>query len=296
MRSKKPKKLSYIIYIILIIIIIILSSLLIFIIINRSNNKNNKNDKNDNNIIKHENYQYEPDFLNKERSCKILQKDLDNFYSTFSELDLYVRKVNSVEQYVKDVIPKSVEDFTDELKDRIKKCIFKMNENFPKFRNKYSYLDIDKFLNIPWKIGLFNKLYECGLPHTRNEYIFLPKEKSINKSDLELLGTLVHEKIHVYQKLYPEDIQSFLNENNFKKYKPYIEFKKTENKRANANPDIDQWTYYQDDDLNKVFTCKYNENPKSITDKICYPKDESEYEHPLEMMAIKLSYDMVLEN
>lgn len=293
MDNKKNKNENYIIYGILIVLIIILIILIVYIII-KNNNKKLVQDKyiNLNNIEK---YEYEPDFLNKERSCKILQKDIDNFYSTFSDLDLYVRKVNSVDEYINDIIPKSVEDFNDELKDRIRICITKINKNFPKFRNKYSYLDIDKFLNIPWKIGVFNKLYECGLPHTRNEYIFLPKERSNNKSDLELLGTLVHEKIHVYQKLYPEDIESFMKEHNFKKYKPYLEFKKTENKRANANPDIDKWTYYKDDDFNKIFMCQYNDNPQSISDKKCMPKDNNEHEHPLEMMAIKLSYEMLLE-
>ena len=265
-----------------ILILVVLAIIIIIVVINKKN------------LQKYENYQYEPTFLNKNECCNILQKDIDNFYSTFSDLDLEVRKVKDVDEYVKDIIPKSVEDFDEELRNKIRNCIYKINQRLPKFKNKYSYLDIDKFLNIPWKIGLFNKLYECGLPHTRKEYIFLPKERSKIKSDLELLGTLIHEKIHVYQKLYPEDIKPFLEENNFKIYKPYLEYKRNENKKINANPDIDQWTYYKDNDLNKILHCQYNENPKSISDKKCFPKDNSEYEHPLEMMAIKLSHELIL--
>jgi hypothetical protein len=270
-----------------IFVILIILAIIVFIIL-KNNSKNEEYNK------EVENYEYEPTFLNKDECCHILQKDIDNFYSTFSDLDLEVRKVKNVEEYVNDVIPKSVEDFDDELKDKIRKCIYKINKKIPKFKNKYSYLDIDKFLNIPWKIGLFNKKYECGLPHTRKEYIFLPKERSKNKSDLELFGTLVHEKIHVYQKLYPEDIKSFLKENNFHIYKPYLEFKKTEKTRVNSNPDIDEWTYYQND-LNNILHCEYNENPQSISDKKCFPKNDSQHEHPLEMMAIKLTNELSLE-
>jgi len=286
-QQNRQNKENYIVYIFIIILIIIIIFILCLIIYKKNTLKNQEDDT--------ENYEYEPIFLKKKETCDILQKDIDNFYSTFSKLDLEVRKVKNVDEYINKVIPNSVEDFDEKLKEKIRKCIYKINKKFPKFKNKYSYLDIDKFLNIPWKIGLFNKLYECGLPHTRKEYIFLPKDRSSNKSELELLGTLVHEKIHVYQKLYPNDIELFLKENNFKIYKPYLEYKRNENTRVNANPDIDKWTYYKDNDSNKIFHCQYNEDPKSISDKTCYPENNSKNEHPLEMMAIKLSYEMVLD-
>jgi hypothetical protein len=54
---------------------------------------------------------------------------------------------------------------------------------------------------IKWKIGLVDgNLYESGLPHTRFDLIIIPL-KLLNRifGMNQLINTLIHEKIHVYQ-------------------------------------------------------------------------------------------------
>ena len=73
-----------------------------------------------------------------------------------------------------------------------------------------------KALYIPWYICCTQGLsYENGVPHTRGNYIIISKEHIKNKDVNELANTLVHEKVHVYQKLYPDDVSKYLEKYNF---------------------------------------------------------------------------------
>lgn len=74
--------------------------------------------------------------------------------------------------------------------------------------------------------------------------------------------------------MYPNDIQLYLNHNNFTKINT-----QTNTKLINrANPDIDN-NIYQDKN-NNILYCIYNNNPKNISDVEC-----SYSEHPFEFMA-----------
>jgi predicted metalloprotease with PDZ domain len=143
-------------------------------------------------------------FLNKNNLSDYLIQDNDNYYKTFNNNDMIVRNIKNINEYYQ-IINKSVVDSNDIIRNKILKCIKKI-EN--KFNNKnYEYFNGNKFNNITWKIGFIKgKLYEEGLPHTRDQVIILPIEyvESINNDTL--IRLLIHEKIHVYQKIYHDDI------------------------------------------------------------------------------------------
>ena len=127
------------------------------------------------------------------------------------------------------------------------------------------------FKEIPWKIVICNGK-ESQFPHTHGDFIVLPDNFiKINN----LMKLLIHEKVHIYQRLYPcqtnilftrfwgFNIKNMLNKNN----------------RANrrSNPDINNIVYI--DDYGNEFDNTFVENATSLGEI----KDKRD--HPNEMMA-----------
>ena len=90
---------------------------------------------------------------------------------------------------------------------------------------------------------------------------------------------MLHEKVHIYQKLYPEDVDKFLDSYKFRKLKIRDELDNTR-----ANPDVDQWIYV--DGNNMVYKAEYIHNPRFLQDT---KLQNQLYEHPFEKMAIEIS-------
>jgi len=209
--------------------------------------------------------------LSKNELENILINNSDNYYDTFTELDLKVRDVKSIDEY----------------KNKIKNIHYKSNNNeynnilyiINKIDNifkQYNIIGFDgnKASKIKWNIGIINSnIYEHGLPHTRNDVIII-SNNILNNNKLEI--TLFHEKIHIYQKLYPNDIKNYFINNGF-----YISKKNTNLIRA--NPDTDNYIYKNKN--NQEMMCVYNNNPTSILDVSYIPNNDIKNEHPLEYMA-----------
>jgi hypothetical protein len=217
-------------------------------------------------------------FINKNDLTNILIQDNDNYYKTFNKNDMIVRNIKHINDYY-EIIKNSTIDCNNKIKDKIIKCIFKVEE---KFKNiNLDYMDGKKFNNITWKFGFIkDKLYEGGLPHTRNDNIILPFDYLESIDENSLIKLLIHEKIHVYQKLYHDDIEKYLIKNNFN-----IVNKIITNRRA--NPDMDNKIYK--DKNNNAYYAQYNNKPKDIMDVTYYPINNSLHEHPFEKMAYELS-------
>ena len=75
--------------------------------------------------------------------------------------------------------------------------------------------DKKRFITSPWKFTLFNGL-ENNFPHTHHDIIFIPVELINSKQNNRI--TLVHEKVHVFQKQSPEIFDDL--------YENYWHFKK----------------------------------------------------------------------
>ena len=216
-------------------------------------------------------------FLEKEVLYNILINNKDNYYDTFYVNDFKTRGINNIneyERYIKDSV--STIDYNDKIK--IKKCIrdadiFLESINFEWFNGS-------KAKKIPWKIGyVIGKLYEFGLPHTRDDIIILSRDNVKNYNINKLTKTLIHEKVHIYQKIYKDDVSIYLLKNKFTKFK-----KRDEDDNIRANPDLDNWIYK--DSENNLYTAIYNNNPKTIEDITYNPINNQSYEHPYEKMAI----------
>ena len=224
-------------------------------------------------------------FIRSDILFNILKADEDNYYKSFFKNDLYARKINNIDNYIK-LIEESIDNFNTFEKNKIKSCIYEIDKIFNKIN--LEWFNGKKVNKISWKIGCIKgKLYENGLPHTRNDIILISKDSVNNMSYDKLKKTLIHEKVHIYQKIYLDDLKKYLDKKKFVKFK-----KRTENDNIRANPDLDNWIYK--DNNNKIYKAQYNINPTSIEDIIYYPINTQLYEHPFETMAIEIENSILL--
>jgi hypothetical protein len=217
-------------------------------------------------------------FMTKEETEKKLLNDKDPYYQTFSIYDLEARGVRSLEEYLKK-IKSSISEFSTSQKNRIQKLTSKADELIQSLQK--NWLNGNKLQKIPWKFGYTEgSLYEGGLPHTRDDYIML-SDSLLQNDDHYVTGTLIHEKVHLYQRLYPEEVEKYKEEKGIRRWK-----RRSLEDRVRANPDIDDYLY-QMKNGDKMMSV-YKKNPKGLEDVNTYPKDGQKYEHPHEMMAIEV--------
>jgi hypothetical protein len=218
-------------------------------------------------------------FLSKENLYNILKNNKDSYYNKFYKNDFKARNINNINEYIYN-IKYYIEDMNNEHKKKLKNCIIKVN-NFFNNINKDWFNGI-KANNINWIIGMnIGNYYENGLPHTRDNVIILSKHHIENYDEHKLIKTLIHEKVHLYQKIYKDDVNIYIKKNNFTKIKLRNEFD-----NIRANPDLDNWIYK--DNKNNILKATYNNNPSSIEDIKYSPINVQSYEHPFEKMAIEI--------
>lgn len=215
-------------------------------------------------IIVYTNY---VEFLDKEEITGLLMTN-DAFYSTFFEKDLEARGVSSIAEYKKKVVAKSGSSFTWFDKIKLAICARKADKR----------LRIKNIESVEWRIGCVdNSAYESGLPHTLSNTIVLTRDIMETYSMKELENTLIHEKVHLYQKRYPEEVDAHLKSRGFTRTR-----KREKDDSIRANPDTDDmiWIHQPSGD---VYKAEYREHPKSVSDIV----SQQIKEHPYEMMAIE---------
>ena len=237
--------------------------------------------KNDNNYQKEEDYSYRNDhirFMTKEEVCNFFRNDPDNYFKRFNKLNLNAYGYDNINDYIEDSCH-SASDFTN----REKRYIIKECKRVDDFLNKFNKIDhfpSKKVAGIKWILAKTNdKIYEKGYPHTRTGIIFLPNDML---SDKNLAQVLVHEKTHVFSRLFPEDM-SLWNENN-----GYILYRKLKDySMARNNPDVDGFVYL--DKNNKETLAQYTTvNPKTIEEAVYPYYNDYKSEHPNEVLAYKV--------
>jgi hypothetical protein len=219
-------------------------------------------------------------FLNKHELLEIIKNNNDNYFDRFSLSDLKVRNVTNILEY-KNLISDSTIDVKLVNKSIIIDAIKKITNIFNNY--KIDGFDGIKSNTIKWKIGLITgDKYEAGYPHTRGDVILIP-EKLLFSS--HLLDVLIHEKVHIYQKIFIDDIKIYLTKNNFN-----LTTSQINTTLVRANPDIDTNIYSNKE--GKLLYCIYNDNPKNLMDVTYYPINSAEHEHPFEFMAYFIENDI----
>jgi hypothetical protein len=267
-------------------------------------------------------------FMTYKETANFFMKDNDRYVRNLSELDLHARNVKTHVEYLHNIEETAI-SFTDEEKELLVKCAnnadkYLMNQTF-------SELKYGKFLNgndiagIKWIFAntytnYFNdviKENEQGLPHTRENIILLSKNV-LKYDELNLTNTLIHEKIHIYQR-YNSDIFDKIIKDMGLKELDKKSFKQA--KYIRSNPDTNNKLYYyaknndntmdllntmmnigggaddnviKDYDDDKVMVCLYrNDKPNSIND---VKQKDYAAEHPYEKIAYEIAENFYKNN
>jgi len=259
--------------------------------------KDNKDNK-DNKDIKDITEKYENNdhiyFMTYKETAKFFTNDTDMYVRNMTDLDLHARKVKTYMEYINNIEDTAI-SFTDDEKDLLTKCaenadIYLRKETFKEL--KYAdYIDGNNIADIKWIFAntyanRFNDILkenEEGLPHTRENIIFLSKNV-LKYDELNLTNTLIHEKIHIYQrnnsKIFDKIISNMglkeLDKNSYK----YAKF-------IRSNPDTNNKIYYAEINTDDVMVCLYrNTNPNGINDVI---HNNYAKEHPYEKIAYEIA-------
>ena len=224
--------------------------------------------------------------LDREDAWRVLSNNLD-YYRTFTPLDLYARKVESIDQYLamirKDIV--DPRELSKKDRDRLVKASLEADRRLSTI--------LEKAAKIEWRfIIMKGTRYENGFPHTipggtggkstggystggksTSGYIVLFREMLGT-----LLSTLIHEKVHLYQRMYPEETLEWIRQ----RFRPL----RKRSRRGRANPDIDD-IVWQDHTGAVYETCYRSDHPRSISDV------KGENEHPLEEMAYQIEKKVI---
>ena len=213
-----------------------------------------------------------PVFMSAHRTAAFLKADMDTYVSTMTPWDLYARQSSDVGEYI-DTIFASATEFTPEQQDRFTKAAASADAFF--LNNGHAVV-----ASIPWVFAITKgKTYEDGLSHTRTNIIFVSDE--IDETPDKLARTLVHEKLHLYQRANPEKMAHLLERMGYKRWKLRVY-----DLRIRANPDLDPWIYTDPLDNDKPMACYYSsDKPTSISDVT----SSAVKEHPYERMAYEIA-------
>jgi hypothetical protein len=214
-------------------------------------------------------------FMTKQQTNAFLYNDPDGYIANLSPTDLYARNTNSTNNYRLSVATSAL-DFSDELKNKLLIASNKADELLKTLT--LGSINCSNIVSLPWIFALTKgKSYESGLPHTRSNIIFLSTIIDSNK----LVNTLIHEKIHIYQRAYPEEISNYLESKGYTKYKSSIGIP-----RVRANPDLDGWIYYNPINKKPMIAFYSSDKPSSISDIVL---TDPSFEHPYELMAYTIA-------
>ena len=223
-------------------------------------------------------------FLTAKQTAKFLMADPDNYVHNFNVWDLIARHVSTEVDYRRQSAMAAI-DFTENQKNRLIKAARKADDFFASYKSSQcvqtsDYINISgkDIVAIPWVFALTDgNDYENGMPHTRANVIFLSNE--VDETLANLTKTLVHEKVHLYQRLFPNQCVAYLNNKGFMQWKL-----RQGVPRIRSNPDLDPWIYIDTHTDKPLMALYASDKPKNISD-IVNPFHNIHYEHPYELMA-----------
>ena len=135
---------------------------------------------------------------------------------------------------------------------------------------------------IPWRFLIANDYIEAGFPHTHHDIIIIPKTHLSSAAHMSLINTLIHEKMHIFQRLNPPMC-----------HKLYLDYWKLkiaghrdlyyDTRHSRRNPDTNHLVYKDETQLIQLYY-KNKETP-SLQETFGDPRD-----HPHEIMAYVVTH------
>jgi hypothetical protein len=224
---------------------------------------------------------YKITFLTAKQVSEFFELDPDGYFSQLTIYDIRARGSNTVENLVQKSI-EATQNFSLYEKFRLLLATRQADIFFKRIHSTVPYVNGIEIANIPWKLAKTKwNSYEGGYPHTRQDIIFIT-DKTLKSPNL--VKTLVHEKVHVWERMYPEQMKKWIL---YHKWKPYAS--RFQYPMARSNPDLDDTVYI--DPRGKLALVQYtSKSPKNIVDAKYPIKDNPVSEHPNETLAYYMDY------
>ena len=215
-------------------------------------------------------------FYSKQAAQDLFKTDPDSYFENLTELDKKAMNVKDTDDAIQKMVNACMEFSTS---DKIRLLKFTAEGDRFLRQLKLPYVDTKKIANMDWNLVLTrDTANEEGMPHTKGDVIYL-STIVLDMPTKELIKTLIHEKVHVYERANPKLMKEWM------KYKGYkLNRRQSEIKEARSNPDVDGWTYISPEGKETVVLYRHS-NPKTI-EEANYPRyDDPSSEHPYEDLA-----------
>jgi len=192
------------------------------------------------------------------------QVNLSDFFASLSPEDLKARSnedgnnpLQSGEHYKNEYI-QSYEELTETDKTQLQQIIEAANKLTAKYQN---------LQQLEWRLAKISSSIEYGLPHTIGNMIVLNKD-TLSRPQQELIKTMIHEKIHIFQRMNTAAASKWTELTDFTALRPndLTSISKDLLMLRRSNPDLDK-NIYRHNKSNLIMRQLYNSNePSSITD------------------------------
>jgi hypothetical protein len=170
------------------------------------------------------------------------------YFNNMNIYDLQVRKSKNKDEYFKKY-QSGYQTFTIEQKNILLNIVNIIEKKINKYNN---------FKNINWIFVKIATNLENSFPHTigniivlSNSFFYTPTSNQIN--------TIIHEKIHIYQRMYPKYIDILYKNWGFDKVDVAVDYNRN-------NPDIKYYYSYN----NNLLIQLYTNNPRELHDSNTY--------------------------
>jgi hypothetical protein len=224
----------------------------------------------------------EPRFLTAAETRVFLAEDSDGFVGNLSPINLAARGHSSASAYLEHGQRHTV-DFTQAERAILMECARNADAIFANKAGVLANYGLTegKINDIPWNFAkTTSNSWEQGMPHTRlgsngMGVIFLTEYylKNNISNFPKITRTLIHEKIHLYQKTYHNEYHMFLLNRGYTPTSMTFS-------RARQNPDTDR-TIWKSPDGTPMVCVFRSDTPRDLLDI-----DGVQYlEHPMEYMA-----------
>jgi hypothetical protein len=170
------------------------------------------------------------------------------YFNNMNSSDLRVRKSNNKNEYFKKY-QSGYQTFTMEQKNILLNIVNIIEKKINKYNN---------FKNIKWVFVKIDTNLENSYPHTIENVIVL-SNNFFYSSPSRQINTIIHEKVHIYQRMYPEYINILYKNWGFDKVEVDIDYNRN-------NPDIKYYYSYN----NNLLIQLYTNSPRELYDSNTY--------------------------
>ncbi len=220
-------------------------------------------------------------FLNKHDTCTYFLEDPDDYAADMNDADLHSQGVRTKEQFMAKAC-NAASSFTLEEKIKLAHACYKADLFFLSLVHKIEHIDTRLLERIPWILALTRgREYENGYPHTRDGIIFINDD--VIRSPI-LVQILIHEKCHVFSRLYQQEMKLWLNAHKFKVVATNKDFD-----TIRANPDSDRLVYKDKNDQ-LMATFFRSTKPADLNDATYPSLNCPASEHPNESLAYYIDF------